>query len=60
MKLTKAIEILELNLKEAGKKMPPDCKDAVQLGIEAMGALHCHREVWGYSEFKLLPGETEE
>lgn len=32
----KAIEILDLNIKEAGKKMPPDILDALKLGRQAV------------------------
>ncbi|GAI62189.1 unnamed protein product, partial [marine sediment metagenome] len=35
MKLPKAIEIGELNIKEAGRKMPPDTLDALKLLVEA-------------------------
>lgn len=39
MNLLKAVEILELNIKEAGKKMPPDTLTAVKLGAQAIKRL---------------------
>lgn len=60
MKLQKAIEIGELNLKEAGKQMPPDVKDALNLLIEAAEHLQVRRKNPGTSWNDLLPGETEE
>lgn len=60
MTLPKAIEIMELNLKEAGSKMPPDCRDALQLHIEAAKRIQVGRSK-GYDYFgHLLPGETVE
>ena len=35
MKLAKAREVLELNLKEAGRHMPADVRDALKLHLEA-------------------------
>lgn len=35
----KAKEILEINVKEAGKGMPPDVKDALEIGIKSIGIL---------------------
>ncbi len=35
MEIPKAIEIAKLNIKEAGKQMPPDVKDALETLIEA-------------------------
>lgn len=59
MTLTKAIEIMELNVKEAGSIMPPDTLEALKLHIEA--AKHFKdRRVLGCREVDfLLPGETE-
>jgi len=34
MNLSKALEILTLNVKEAGKKMPPDTLEALKKAIE--------------------------
>lgn len=59
MKLLKAIEIGELNVREAGKKMPADTLDALQLLIEAGKVI----KEWRHYPFPdgviQLPGETE-
>lgn len=34
--IVKAVEILTLNVREAGSKMPPDVKDSVELGVKAL------------------------
>jgi len=60
MKLEKAIEILELNVKEAGNKMPADCLKAIKLGIEAMEEVKYYRNNPLSYVIKLLPGETDE
>lgn len=60
MKIGKAIEILELNLKEAGKKMPLDCRDSVQLGIEALEWLNQWRGMNSSLSNVRLPSETIE
>lgn len=36
MTIDKAIEIIQLNLKEAGPKMPPDVQEALKLAILSM------------------------
>lgn len=58
MRLETAKEILELNLQEAGKKMPEDVKDALGLGIEALKYFIDQREEWIKSIHEPLPGET--
>ena len=58
--LKKSIEILELNIKEAGKRMPPDCKEALQLSIEAMKRLQDYRRQGLVNPRRLLPGEADE
>lgn len=60
MIMPKVIEILELNVKEAGKKMPPDVKDAVNIGIEASKRYYFLRSLSSIKAFPLLPGETLE
>lgn len=60
MKIEKAIEILELNIKEAGKQMPPDCKNAVKLGIEAGKRVILYRKGMYAGLGDLLPGETDD
>jgi len=53
----KAIEILELNLKEAGPKMPPDVKSALMYGIDGLKAfLHMRNHGYLYAQ-KRLPCE---
>lgn len=60
MKLSKAKEILELNVNEAGLSMPHDTLAAVKLSIEAITRL-VHARKWSTrSIFELLPGETRE
>ena len=60
MNIPKAIEILELNLKEAGKKMPPDVRDALNLSIEALEAFKKYRHSPNSWFVKELPGETKD
>lgn len=58
MKLTKAIEILDLNIKEQGGKMPPDCLTALKLAVSALEQLTHYREVDNTLSNHLLHGET--
>lgn len=60
MKLAKAIEIGELNAKEAGRKMPADTLDALKLLIEAGKDKQQSRGTLRPGFYVLLPGETEE
>lgn len=60
MTLPKAIEIMELNLKEAGSKMPPDCRDAVQLSINTMKWRKEVEEKRWLGYLVPLPGQTAE
>jgi len=60
MKLTKAIEIGELNIKEAGPKMPPDVLDALKLLVAAGKREQTLRYEIPYDRDGLLPGETPE
>lgn len=60
MKLTKAIEIGELNIKEAGPKMPPDTLNALKLLVEAGKDKVKSRGTLLPGFYVLLPGETEE
>lgn len=55
--LLKAAEILDLNAKKAGEKMPPDCLDAVILGKEALERLDYHRKAGHFFAQQLLPSE---
>lgn len=43
MELEKAIEILELNIKSVGTKMPTDTLQAVKLLVEAGKRVKAHR-----------------
>jgi len=58
--LDKAIEILELNLKEAGAGMSEDCRAAVQLSIEADRRVLDQRLCPLRVLRQLLPGEATE
>lgn len=60
MKLAKAIEILELNVKVAGKRMPTDTLDALKLGIEALTLIDQLRFDGSPYYPAGLKGETEE
>ncbi len=59
MQIEKAIEILALNLEEVGASMPPDCREALHLGIEALKQVEESRFEPSTWEPRLLPGETE-
>jgi len=58
MYLNKAIEILELNVKQAAKQMPPDTLTALELGIEALIRLNNIRSNPGLSPAIPLSLET--
>lgn len=60
MKLSTAKEIMELNIQEAGKKMPPDTLDALKLHVEAVKRELRNRDDPDYLLCGLLPGETPE
>jgi len=60
MKLAKAVEIGELNIKEAGKKMPPDTLDALKILVEAGKDKQQSRGTLRPGFYILLPGETDE
>lgn len=55
----KDIEILQLNLKEAGSKMPPDVKDALKHSIEALFYVSRIREYPHLLDLLPLPSETD-
>lgn len=59
MKLAKAIEIGKLNIKEAGKKMPPDVLDALKLLVGAGERELDDRDLGIDTRLGLLPGETD-
>jgi len=60
MTIEKAIEIGELNIKEAGKKMPPDTLDALKLLVEAGKRLQVLRKDFALLPTVSLPSETPE
>ena len=60
MTISKAIEILELNLKETGKRMPGDCRDALLMAVEALKRTHRARQTGLPIPYAYLPGETRE
>jgi len=57
MSLEKAIELLDLNLKVAGKSMPPDVKDALALAIAALHSILAQRQDPTIPPHTLLPNE---
>ena len=60
MNLTKAIEILDFNIKEVGAKMPPDTLIALKLGLEALKFTDTCRVTFDNLPVYRLPGETDE
>lgn len=56
--LKKAIEILDLNIHEAHKNIPPDVLDALKLMVEAGKCLQHGRLIGQHFDPELLPGET--
>jgi hypothetical protein len=58
--MTKALEILDLNLVEAGPKMPPDVKAAVALGCQGLRRIKLWRRVYFPILQELLIGEESE
>lgn len=60
MNLKKAREILELNIKEAGKKMPPDVKSSLELGVLSIDFVTAWRAGRYFPPNYKLPGETND
>lgn len=60
MNLKKAIEIQRLNIKEAGKKMPPDVLTALLISTHSMERFLDHREDGMPIDTSLLVCETNE
>jgi hypothetical protein len=58
--MRKAIEILDLNMKEAHKSMPEDVKAALNLGINTMGTVQFIRKGGDWNLKTLFPGEEAE
>jgi len=57
IKILKALEIIDLNIKEAGKSMPPDVKEALTLAMEALDLICSIRNNASASAFEWLPSE---
>lgn len=60
MNLVKAIQIGALNIREAGKHMPPDTLTALKLLVEAADLIIRCRKAPFPVHSELLPGETKE
>lgn len=60
MLLPKAREIIQLNIDEGGKKMPPDVKTALIMGSGAIERLLNYRKGFTPPYDLPLPGETRE
>lgn len=58
MNLPKAIEICELNIKEAGSKMPPDTLEALKLATASMKRILLARSYNDQHTLNRLPGEA--
>lgn len=58
MNIKTAIEIYDINLCHPGSHMPPDVKDALKLGKEALRAIFDIRRQHPTHTIALLPGET--
>jgi len=58
--MSKAIEVLNLNLKEAHKNMPADIKDALNLAVCTMGTIRYMRKGGKWDILQLFPGEAPE
>lgn len=53
----KAIEILQINLKEAARTMPPDVRTTLQLSLETLQLLANERTIYGFTRVDILPSE---
>ena len=60
IKISKAIEILDFNIKEANPRMPEDCEAAVKLGIAGLEAIQTYRIDSEYYIPDCLEGEESE
>lgn len=58
MTITKAIEIIELNIKEADPKMPADTLDALKLAAQALKWRFMKEAAALPDYYVLLPGQT--
>ena len=57
IKLSKAREIIHLNIQEASDSMPPDVKESLKLADEALGLIFAIRHGAHLSVFEWLPSE---
>lgn len=55
--LSKAIQILDINLKEAAKSMPSDVKTTLELALDNLVGLRTERYMFGYTRLGQLPHE---
>lgn len=60
MNRPKAIEILTLNVEVAGKRMPPDVRDAVKVGVESIEFIERNAIILRRYGITPLPGETKD
>lgn len=60
MALDKDIKILQLNIDQAPKSMPPEVLHALKLGVEALKAIAKMRHYPFPDEILKLPGEDPE
>lgn len=58
IKMSKAIEILTLNMVDQHKKMPGDVKDALNLAINCMKTIQYMRKGGTWSLMALFPDEA--
>lgn len=58
MNIPKAIEILKLNVREAGNKMPADTLKALNLGVEGLERIQSYRRDKRHMANIPLPSET--
>lgn len=60
IKPSKAIEIIRINIKEAGLKMPIDCRTSLELSLDLLNDLSSERRLLGYDNKDLRPHEERE
>lgn len=58
--LSKSIEIMELNLKEADRKMPPDVYASIAIFLALARAVQLVRKGGSWDPHALLPNEKPE
>lgn len=58
--MKKAIEVLEINIKEGRKGMPPDVEDSLNLAISNMNTVLFVRHGGAWDFHALFPGEAPE